>query len=101
VGHGEFVTEWPASFADSEGAAAAASTVAGRRQAWLQQLPAYCRDLAVIVLGQQPVNFNVQRQPGGKLGSSRSNGSSSSDVRSAAAPDVDAEVLLANAADRN
>jgi hypothetical protein len=65
VGHGEFVTDWPGSFApdpthdssssssSSNGSGASSGSVAHR----LQQLPSYCRDLAVVVMGQPPVNF--------------------------------------------
>lgn len=58
VGHGEFVTDWPGSFTpdptqDSSSSASSSSSVAHQ----LQQLPPYCRDLAVVVMGQPPVNF--------------------------------------------
>jgi hypothetical protein len=72
VGHGEFVTDWPGSFnlsephnSSSSGSSSTSSAQAPARSrcslqqqaALLQQLPAYCRDLAVVVMGEPPVNF--------------------------------------------
>lgn len=67
VGHGEFVTDWPEAFSgqsssssSTEQHADSASSSSKRQQqrsTWLQQLAPYCRDLAVVVMGQQPVNF--------------------------------------------
>jgi hypothetical protein len=71
VGHGEFVTEWPANFSSGQAAADASSsggkgsTLQGssssqqhqQHAVWLQELPAHCRDLASVVMGQTPVNF--------------------------------------------
>lgn len=71
VGHGEFVTEWPAQFShtmsaadasasSSEGSSSKAGSSSDQQQqqsAWVHALPAYCRDLATVVMGKTPVNF--------------------------------------------
>jgi hypothetical protein len=124
VGHGEFVTDWPASFTAAAGgvptpkqgdaaSGGASSSMAQTQQQWLRQLPPYCRDLAVVVLGQQPVNF--VRRPGGARApgahhsnatprakhsrSSSSNGGARQRDTSPAA--ADAEVLVGGAAGLN
>lgn len=75
MGHGEFVTDWPGSFTpdpkqDSSSASSSSSSVAHR----LQQLPPYCRDLAVVVMGQPPVNFVHKSNVAASTSSSSSNG---------------------------
>lgn len=76
VGHGDFVTAWPTAFTNSGGSssntgdddddddeqAPAAGSAAARRARWLQQLPPYCRDLAVVVGGVEPVQFVERRR---------------------------------------
>lgn len=75
VGHGEFVTNWPAEFSGSDvrdgssssskadsAAPSSSSTSSQIRQqqhteSCLQELSPYCRDLAVVVMGEQPVQF--------------------------------------------
>lgn len=89
VGHGEFVTEWPASFsqstaaADADGSSSSTGTVRGsssssqqqQHAVWLHALPAYCRDLASVVMRRTPVNF-VQKSKlaADKINSRSSNG---------------------------
>lgn len=65
VGHGEFVTDWPSNFtqsppdADSPSSSTSTTSTPSLQQqaAWLQELPPYCRDLAVVVSGHTPVSF--------------------------------------------
>jgi len=67
VGHGDFVTNWPEAFSGqssssrtkqhADPAGSIGSSKPQQRSACLQELDPYCRDLAVVVMGQQPVNF--------------------------------------------
>jgi hypothetical protein len=87
VEHGEFVTEWPSSFtqteadSDQSSSSSKSSTSSSsfqQQSSWLQQLPSYCRDLAVVVMGQPPVNFVHKSNLAGSSSSNSSTSNSSS-----------------------
>jgi hypothetical protein len=94
VGHGEFVTEWPSSFTQAEADASTPNTSSSnsnsstssssasssyqQQSPWVQQLPSYCRDLAVVVIGQPPVNFVHKSRVAGSSSSSTASSTASS-----------------------
>jgi hypothetical protein len=85
VGHGEFVTDWPGSFSTDAAhgsistsgtqASAGRSSSVQQQAALLQQLSPYCRDLAVVVMGEPPVNFVHKSKVSASSNSSRGAGS--------------------------